>query len=60
MSKKIIFATGNEGKVREIRVILGDMGYEIISLNEAGLETQVEENGTTFVENTEKPDFKRV
>ena len=36
MSEKIIFATGNEGKMREIRAILGDLGMEVISMREAG------------------------
>lgn len=48
---KIIFATGNEGKMREIRAILGDMELEICSMKEAGLAPDIEENGTTFEEN---------
>ncbi|MDO5392867.1 MAG: XTP/dITP diphosphatase [Eubacteriales bacterium] len=49
--RKIIFATGNEGKMREIREILGDLDAEILSLKEAGVEADVEENGSTFEEN---------
>ncbi len=49
--KKLIFATGNEGKMREIRVIMEDLGIEILSQKEAGLFPEVEENGTTFEEN---------
>ena len=49
--KKLIFATGNEGKMREIRVIMGDLGMEILSQKEAGFSPEVEENGTTFEEN---------
>lgn len=49
--RKLIFATGNEGKLKEIRMILGDLGVEILSLKEAGIDTDVEENGTTFEEN---------
>lgn len=48
---RIIFATGNEGKMREIRMILADLGLEILSMKEAGLEADIEENGTTFEEN---------
>lgn len=48
---RIIFATGNEGKMREIRVILGDMEFEIRSMKEAGLALEIEENGATFEEN---------
>lgn len=49
--KRLIFATGNEGKLREIRMILGDLGMEILSLKEAGVNVEVEENGKTFEEN---------
>ncbi len=48
---QIIFATGNQGKLREIRAILGDYEAEVISMKEAGLELEIEENGTTFEEN---------
>ncbi len=49
--ERIIFATGNAGKMKEIREIMGDMGVEILSMKEAGIEADIEENGTTFVEN---------
>lgn len=48
--EKMIF-TGNEGKMREVRMILGDLGAEILSLKEAGIQAEAEENGTTFEEN---------
>ena len=48
---KIVFATGNEGKMREIRDILADMDAEIVSMKQAGICVEVEENGTTFEEN---------
>lgn len=48
---KIIFATGNQGKMREIREILRDIDAEVISMKEAGIELTVEENGATFAEN---------
>lgn len=51
MKRKLIFATGNAGKMREIREILGDMDAEICSMKEAGIETEVEENGASFEEN---------
>ena len=51
MSKTIIFATGNQGKMREIRKILGDMDVEILSMKEAGLSADIIEDGTTFEEN---------
>lgn len=49
--KTIIFATGNEGKMHEIRRILGDMDMKILSMKEAGLETDIVEDGTSFEEN---------
>ena len=49
--KKIIFATGNQDKMREIREIMGDLDTEILSLKDAGIVLDVEENGTTFEEN---------
>lgn len=49
--KKIIFATGNEGKLREIRDIMSDMDVEIISMKEAGIKVDIDENGDTFEEN---------
>ena len=49
--KKIIFATGNENKMVEIRQILSDLGMEILSQKEAGIQADPEENGTTFEEN---------
>lgn len=48
---EIVFATGNEGKMREIRAILGNMELKICSMKEAGLAPDIEENGTTFAEN---------
>ena len=49
--KRIIFATSNEGKMKEIRMILADLGVEILSLKDAGIQVEIEENGTTFEEN---------
>jgi XTP/dITP diphosphohydrolase len=53
MKHRIIFATGNAGKMREIRLILGDLGYEILSMKEAGANPEIEENGTSFADNSE-------
>ena len=47
----MIFATSNEGKLKEIREILGDLDYRIISLKEAGVDVEIVEDGTTFEEN---------
>ena len=51
MSKRIVFATGNAGKVKEIQMILADMGMEVVSMKEAGIVIDIEENGTTYEEN---------
>lgn len=50
---KIIFATGNEGKMREIREILKDLGMEILSMKQAGVSMDIAEDGKTFGENAE-------
>ena len=51
--KQILFATGNEDKLKEIRQILGE-GYRVLSLKEAGIRAHVVEDGTTFQENAIK------
>ncbi|MBQ5361693.1 MAG: RdgB/HAM1 family non-canonical purine NTP pyrophosphatase [Lachnospiraceae bacterium] len=48
---RIIFATGNAGKVREIRDIVGHMGIEVLTMREAGVETDPLEDGSSFEEN---------
>lgn len=49
--KRMIFATGNENKMVEIREILGDLPLEILSMKQAGIRADIEENGTSFEEN---------
>ena len=51
MIKKIIFATGNPGKVKEIEEILKDLGLEVLTMKEAGFDPDIEENGETLREN---------
>lgn len=51
MSKRMIFATTNEGKMKEIRMILADLGMEILSLKDLNINVDIEENGKTFEEN---------
>lgn len=48
---KIIFATGNKDKMAEIREIMDDLGFEVSSMKEEGIESDPEENGTSFEEN---------
>ena len=49
--RKVIFATSNEGKMKEVRAILEDLGMEVLSMKEAGIHVDVVEDGTTFEEN---------
>ncbi|MBQ7535713.1 MAG: RdgB/HAM1 family non-canonical purine NTP pyrophosphatase [Stomatobaculum sp.] len=51
MRHKIVIATGNQDKMREIREIFADLDAEILSMKEAGAEADPEETGTTFAEN---------
>lgn len=51
MNGKIIFATGNAGKIKEIQMIMEDTGMEVLSMKEAGITVDVEENGATYEEN---------
>lgn len=53
MKKRIIFATGNENKMKEIRMILKDLGLEILSMEEAGADVEIIEDGMSFEENAE-------
>ena len=48
---KIIFATGNKNKMIEIRQILKDLGMEILSMKEAGVDIDIVEDGKSFEEN---------
>lgn len=50
--KKIVFATGNKDKMREIREIMADIDVEVVSMKEAGIVVDVVEDGTTFEENS--------
>ena len=49
--KRIIFATGNKDKLKEIRAIVAKFGFEVVAMKEAGYDLDIEENGTTFAEN---------
>ena len=51
--KKIIFATGNQNKMKEIREILADMDVEVVSMKEGGSQADIVEVGNSFEENAE-------
>ena len=44
MKKRIVFATGNAGKMKEIKMILGDLGMPVVSMKEAGIEADIVED----------------
>ena len=48
---RIVIASNNAGKLREIRDILQPLGFTVVSQREAGISIEVEENGETFAEN---------
>ncbi len=49
--EQIIFATGNEGKMKEIRLILQELNLPILSMSEANIQMEIVEDGNTFKEN---------
>lgn len=49
--ERIVFATGNKDKMKEIRMILADLGLPVISMEEAGVSADIVEDGRTFQEN---------
>ena len=48
---RIVIASNNAGKLREIRDILQPLGFTVVSQREVGVSIEVEENGETFAEN---------
>lgn len=51
---KLVLATGNQGKVRELRTILGDLNIEVYSLKDFPEVGEIVEDGATFTENAIK------
>lgn len=49
--KKILFATGNENKVKEIRSLISDLPYQIITMGQIGFHEDIPETGKTLKEN---------
>lgn len=52
--RRIIAATNNPGKIKEIKQILNDLPFEILSLKDAGVNIRVTEDGSSFEENALK------
>lgn len=53
MKRRMILATGNEGKMKEIRLMFEDLKLEILSMKEAGADLDIAEDGSTFQDNAE-------
>ena len=49
--RRIVFATGNQGKLKEVREILSGLDVEVVSMKDAGYDIPIDENGTSFAEN---------
>jgi XTP/dITP diphosphohydrolase len=56
--KKLIIASNNLHKIDEIKAILSEFPFEVVSLKEAGIDIDVEEDGTTFMENAYKKAYE--
>ena len=51
MTKKLLIATHNPGKVREFRRMLAGLSFRVLSLDDVGIDINIEETGDTFAEN---------
>jgi XTP/dITP diphosphohydrolase len=51
MTKKLLVATRNSGKVREFARMLAGLGFDVVGLDDMGITLEVEETGSTFEEN---------
>ena len=52
--KRLVIASNNLGKIKEIKRVLSDINIEVVSLKDIGLNIDVEEDGLTFEENAKK------
>lgn len=52
--KRLIIASNNNGKIKEIKRVLKGLPFEVLSLKDIGLDIDVEEDGITFEENAKK------
>ena len=55
---RLVIASNNEHKIREIKEILGGLFDDVVSMREAGINIDVEEDGKTFLENAKKKAFE--
>ena len=52
--QRVLLATTNRGKARELRSLLTNLAAEILDLDEIGLDLEVDEDGATYEENASK------
>lgn len=52
--KRLVIASNNEGKIKEIKRVLANIPVEVLSLKDMGLDIDVEEDGLTFEDNAKK------
>lgn len=52
--KRLVIASNNEGKIKEIKRVLASLPVEVLSLKDMGLNIEVEEDGLTFEDNAKK------
>ena len=55
--KKIVLASNNSKKIKEIKEILKGLNYEVFSLNDMNINIDVEEDGKTFEEKSKRKDY---
>ena len=57
LAQRVVLASGNAGKLRELHALLGGLGIELVSQRELGV-SDAEETGLSFVENAcSRPDM---
>ena len=52
--QRLLIATKNKGKINELREFLSDLPVELVSLSDVGITDDVEEDGGTYEENSQK------
>ena len=57
---KLIIASNNQHKIREIKKILGEKYEQIVSMRESGIDHETVEDGETFLENARKKAKEKV
>jgi XTP/dITP diphosphohydrolase len=53
LNRKLLVATNNKGKIKELRSLLNNIRFELVTLSDVGISTVVEETGATMEENAQ-------